>query len=432
MIFNLLRPGDDSVNAYHPSPADGPSVPAGCPAHPDAVRMHTEQLQTDPAELYQRLRREHGPVAPVLLDNDIPAWYVLGYRELHRVTSDPSLFARDSRRWHAWDYIPADWPLMPFVGYRPTMLFAEGAEHQRRAEAMYDALASVDQFELRAESERVADELIDAFAPSGHAELITDYVSQVPMRVVTRLFGLDPAVAAAIQRDTVEMVSATEGTMAAYQRVHDRMVALVAEVRGDPGMPGIPARMAEHPAGLTDEEIVNDLIGTVYASHQSTTDWIGNALRLMLTDERFAVTLAGGRRSVGQALNEVLWEDTPVPSFIGRWAAEDTVLGGQRIKKGDCLVLGLAAANADPSIRPDFQAGAAGNQAHMSFSYGEHGCPVPARELAEVISMTAIEVLLDRLPDVALAVPAEELEWRTSVWFRGVRALPVEFTPAPG
>jgi cytochrome P450 len=250
--------------------------------------------------------------------------------------------------------------------------------------------------------------------------------------VVTRLFGLDPDTAVAIQRDTVEMVSANEGTPAAYQRVHNRMVTLVAEVRSDPGMPGIPARMAEHRAALTDEEIVNDLIGTVYASHQSTTDWIGNALGLMLTDERFAVTMAGGRRSVGQALNEVLWENTPVPGFIGRWAAEDTLLGGQRINKGDCLVLGLAAANADPGVRPDFKAGAAGNQAHMSFSHGEHSCPVPARELAEVISMTSIEVLLDRLPDVVLTVPHEELAWRSSIWIRGVKALPVEFTPALG
>ncbi|MGO4425331.1 cytochrome P450, partial [Streptomyces sp. MCAF7] len=62
----------------------------------------------------------------------------------------------------------------------------------------------------------------------------------------------------------------------------------------------------------------------------------------------------------------------------------------------------------------------------------EHSCPVPARELAEVIAMTAIEVLLDRLPDVVLAVAPEELVWRSSIWLRGIAALPVEFTPALG
>jgi len=34
----------------------------------------------------------------------------------------------------------------------------------------------------------------------------------------------------------------------------------------------------------------------------------------------------------------------------------------------------------------------------MSFGHGEHGCPYPAPELAEVIARTAVEVLLDRYP----------------------------------
>ncbi|MEU8826016.1 cytochrome P450 [Streptomyces sp. NPDC048636] len=394
------------------------------------MRTPTERFQDRPEELYQQLRRDHGPVAPVLLDGDVPAWLVLGYRELHRVTSDPKIFARDSRRWHAWDRIPADWPMITFVGYRPTMLFTEGAEHQRRSDAMFDALSSVDQFELRADCERVADALIDTFAGGGRADLIAEYADQLPLRVVTRMYGLDASESAALQRDMLDLTIESGNQPVAYQRMYDRMAALVAKVRVYP-TPGITERLAAHPAGLSDEEIVNDLIGMVYASHQPTADWIGNALRLMLTDERFAVTMAGGRRSVGQALNEVLWEDTPVPNFIGRWAAEDTTLGGQHIRKGDCLVLGLAAANADPHVRPDFRAGASGNQAHMAFSHGEHGCPEPARELAEVMAMTAIEVLIDRLPDVTLTVPVEEIQWRSSTLMRGVASIPVTFTPAP-
>jgi cytochrome P450 len=66
----------------------------------------------------------------------------------------------------------------------------------------------------------------------------------------------------------------------------------------------------------------------------------------------------------------------------------------------------------------------------MSFGHGEHGCPFPAPELAELIARTAIEALLDRLPDVELAAPAEELEWRPSLWMRGLQSLPVVFTPS--
>jgi cytochrome P450 len=80
-------------------------------------------------------------------------------------------------------------------------------------------------------------------------------------------------------------------------------------------------------------------------------------------------------------------------------------------------------------VRPDLSAGPVGNEAHMSFGHGEHGCPYPAPEVAEVIARTTVEVLLDRLPDLELAVPAETLVWRPSVWMRGLDRLPVTFTP---
>jgi cytochrome P450 len=158
---------------------------------------------------------------------------------------------------------------------------------------------------------------------------------------------------------------------------------------------------------------------------------MGNTLRLMLTDDRFAASLSGGRRSVGQAMNEVLWADTPAQNFAGRFATRDIQIGAARIQTGDLLVLGLAAANADPQVRPDAQALAEGNNAYLSFSHGEHRCPYPAQEIAESIARAGVEVLLDRLPDVRLAVPDDALVWRRSAWLRGLSALPVEFTPTP-
>jgi cytochrome P450 len=149
----------------------------------------------------------------------------------------------------------------------------------------------------------------------------------------------------------------------------------------------------------------------------------------MLIDDQFSLTLQGGRISADHALIEVLWADSPSQNLVGRWATGDCELGGRRIRKGDLLVLGLQAANSDPQVRPQSADGAGLNKAHMSFANGEHSCPFPAREIAEVIARTAIEVLLDRAPDVELAVPAVVLEWRESVWTRGLNSLPVSFTP---
>ncbi|MEU9554100.1 cytochrome P450 [Streptomyces fumanus] len=418
----MTDPGNPSTDAV---------PPPGCPAHPGAVRLAGLEYQQSPSQLYRALRREHGPVAPVLLDGDVPAWLVLGYSELSYVTSHDELFARDSRRWNQWPNIPPDWPLLPFVGYQPSVLFTEGEEHQRRAGVITEALEGVDQFELARECQEIADALIAAFAGSGHAELMSGYAHALPARAVVQMCGM-PSTGTDTQQlvdDLRISLDAAEGDdpVAAYGRVGARLAQLVKEKRERPG-PDVTSRMLLHPAGLTDEEVVQDLISVIAAAQQPTGNWIGNTLRLLLTDERFALNVSGGRLSVGEALNEVLWLDTPTQNFVGRWAVRDTQLGGRRIRAGDCVVLGLAAANTDPQIWPESHVGAE-NSAHLSFSNGEHRCPYPAPLLADVMARTAVETLLERLPDLVLAVEPEELTWRPSIWMRGLTALPAEFTP---
>lgn len=193
------------------------------------------------------------------------------------------------------------------------------------------------------------------------------------------------------------------------------------------------SRMLAFPEAFTDEEYMLDLMAITAAGHLTTADWISNSLRLMLTEDEFADSMARGRRSIGEAMNEVLWEDTPTQILAGRWAVRDTQLGGQRIKAGDMLLLGLGAANTDPLIRQGVSGTGApaqgGNGAHLAFSHGEYRCPFPAQEIAEIIARTGIEVLLDRLPDLQLAVPVDELVRRPSAFLRGSTSLPVRFTP---
>ena len=108
------------------------------------------------------------PSRRCVLDGDVPAWLVLGYRELHQVTSDPELFSRDSDLWNQWERIPADWPLLPMIGHKqPSILYTVGERHRQRAAMISDALGAVDPFELRAHAERFADELIDGFCGKG-------------------------------------------------------------------------------------------------------------------------------------------------------------------------------------------------------------------------------------------------------------------------
>lgn len=390
----------------------------------EAVPLYGEQYRTDPAGLYTRIREKHGPVAPVLLEGDIPAWFVCGYRELHQVTSDSALFARDTRRWNAWETVPDDWPLLPHLVHNPSVMFTEGPDHRRRAGALSDALESVDQFELASQCERIADQMIDRFAGAGEAELMGQYASRIPLRAAAMMCGVPESEARVLVDDVMGALdSSMANQMAVYGRMQEEMQRLVDRKRVMPGS-DVPSHLLANPVNLGDEEVLSDLLVVLLQAHQQTTNWIGNTIGLMLTDARFAITLSGGRASVGDALNEVLWHDTPTQNYLGRVATRDTALGGQRIRAGDLLVLGLAAANADPQVRP--ADGAVGNRAMMSFGHGEHGCPYPAPEIAEIIAKASVEVLIDRLPDLVLS---EALEWRSSVWTRGLTRLPVTFTP---
>ncbi|MFG3441111.1 cytochrome P450 [Nonomuraea sp. NPDC047897] len=406
---------------------------AAPPAGPDrsafdgAFRMYGREYHRDPARAFEEMRKQ-GPVVPILLEGDVPGWLVLGYRELRYVLSNPQLFVRDSRHWNQWPNIPPDWPLNAYVAYQPSMLFEVGAAHERRAGAVSDALAAADQFELRARCERVAEGLINTFIGSGRADLMAQYANPIPLLVLASMLGLPDPDTRALVGEVATTLNGGPAAMEAYQRVQAVMSRLLETKRMYPG-PDMPSRLLAHPAGLTDEELTQDLLLTLTAAHDPTATWIGNTIQLMLTDDRFAMTLSGGRRSIGQALNEVLWKEAPGQIAIGRWPVMDTQLSGRRIRAGDLLVCGLAAANLDPQVRPDLYGESVSNHAHMSFGYGAHGCPHPAPELAEVIAHIAVETLLDRLPDVVLAVPPESLEWRSSIQMRSLESLPVEFTP---
>lgn len=395
----------------------------------DPVRLDDPRLNTDPQGLYQWMRTRYGPVVPVLMEGDVPAWLVIGYRELHHVLSDSDVFARSSHRWNAWDRVPEDWPLLPMVMRLPTVLYSEGAEHRRRAGAVGDALAGTDPHELRMVTTRMADRLIDDFCASTGADLRPAYTARLPALVLSWLYGLDHEEGDRATSLMTTMVDGGPQAMDAQRALMATMADLVAQRRADPAA-DVVSRLLAHPAGYSDEEAVPELIVLLGGGNQPTGEWLGNALRLMLTEDRFAASFAGARSSAQQALNEVLWADTPTQVHAGRFAVHDVELAGRIIRKGDMVLLGLAGANTDPGVHAA-TGGSHGNHAHLSFSHGEHSCPYPAQEVAEIIATTGIEVLMDRLPDLELAIAPEELRWRPSPWVRGVASLPVTFTPVP-
>jgi hypothetical protein len=93
------------------------------------------------------------------------------------------------------------------------------------------------------------------------------------------------------------------------------------------------------------------------------------------------------------------------------------------------LILGLAAANMDPAVRPDLSVPVHGNRSHLAFSGGPHECP--GQDIGRAIADVGVDLLLMRLPDLRLDCAEEELRWTESIASQHLVELPVRFTPRP-
>ncbi|GGT56176.1 cytochrome P450 [Streptomyces purpureus] len=407
-----------------PPPPPGPTPPPGCPAH----RLYGPEAEADPGALYEKLRAEHGAVAPVLVQGDLPAWLVLGHRENLDVARTPSRFSRDSRRWRDMQEgkVPPDHPLTPIAAWQPVCNFQDGAEHERLRGAVTESLERLDRRGIRRYVTRFANQLIDAFADSARADLVRDFAEPLPMLVMTQLVGAPESYGPRLVEAARDMIKGTETAVASNAYVTEALEQLVARKRAQPGR-DLTSWLLEHSTSLTEAEIIEHLRLVLIAAFSTTANLIANALRLVLTDRRFRASLSGGHMTLPDALEQVLWDEPPLSAILGRWATGDTMLGGQRIKEGDMVLLGLAAANVDPEIRPDLTVPVHGNRSHLAFSGGPHECP--GQDIGRAIADTGIDVLLARLPDLELAVPEDELRWDSSLMSRQLVALPVAFTP---
>jgi cytochrome P450 len=103
------------------------------------------------------------------------------------------------------------------------------------------------------------------------------------------------------------------------------------------------------------------------------------------------------------------------------------LLHGTVIRRGELVVAGLAAANRDPSkfAQPDALDLQREPNRHLAFGQGGHYCL--GAPLARMEGQIAISLLVSRLPNLRLAVPAGKLRWRATPVVRGLRALPLRF-----
>ncbi|MGW2520301.1 cytochrome P450 [Streptomyces sp. NPDC001617] len=418
-----------------PAGTDEPTAapPPGCPAHgigPGGLRRLYGPDAEDLRAVYEKLRAEHGSVAPALLHEDVPIWVVLGHTENLHMVGTPTQYSRDTRLWTCLQdgTVKPDHPLMPIVAWQPICCHAEGDEHLRLRGAVTGAMSTIDHRGIRRYINRATQHLVNKFCEEGRVDLVSQFAEHLPMAVMCEILGMPDEYNDQIVHAARDLLKGTETSIASNAYIMDALMRLTVRRRAEP-KDDFTSHLINHPAGLDDDEIGQHLRVVMITSYEATANLLANVLRVVLTDPGFRARLNGGQMTVPQAVEQSLWDEPPFSTMLGYFAKQDTELGGQRIRKGDGLLMGIAPGNVDPRVRPDLKANMQGNRSHLAFSGGPHECP--GQDIGRAIADVGVDALLTRLPDVELACEEHELRWRTSIMNRHLVELPAKFAPKP-
>ena len=181
---------------------------------------------------------------------------------------------------------------------------------------------------------------------------------------------------------------------------------------------------------LSDEEIFSFLRLLLPAGVETTYRSTGNLLFGLLSNPEQLDAVRSDRSLIPQAIEEAVRWEAPLLT-ITRVATRDTELAGHPIPAGSTVMLVLGAANRDEDRYPDpdrfdiFRA----PKPNISWGHGVHVCL--GMHLARLEMRVALELLLDRLPDLRLDPEGDDPHIRGQV-FRSPTSLPVLFGAPPG
>ncbi|MGW2081232.1 cytochrome P450 [Streptomyces sp. NPDC001939] len=354
-------------------------------------RLFGEAYAARPHEALDQLRFL-APVAWAEIDEGVHAMVITSHRAALDLLHDTATYSKDSRLWTALanGQVPPHSPVLALMGWRPSLLYADGATHERLRVAMDDCLGRIDLHELEEITRRHAADLISRVAPLGMVDVMADYADTVPLLAFADLLGCPEDVGARLVEACQGVINAGPGAGLAARDLIGCLAEVVTLKRRTPGR-DITTWMLTHHTQLTDEEILNQLFVVVGAGTIPTAAWIGQSVRLLLTDEHYSSSLTGGAVTVRRAMEQTLRTHSPMANFSVHFARRDTVLHGIQIPAGVPVMISHQAANTDPAL----PAHARGDRDHLAWSAGPHRCPAigPATRIAQA----AVETILDQL-----------------------------------
>jgi cytochrome P450 len=402
-------------------------------------------FSADPFLTYDRLRTS-APVVRVV-NHGLPGWLVTRYEDVRRLLTDPRL-SNDPRAANPTARAAAPWFDNGAVGTTRHMLHADGADHRRLRRLVTRAFTPARIEAMRPRIEEVADELVAAFLPRGRADLMEEFAMPLPGIVVMGLLGVpteDSRQLRAWLNTAVHDVDDAAATVAAFRSMRTYLAMLIARKQaelasGTASDDLLSALVAVHDedAGLTEAErrlSGDELLAMVFllilGALETVTDLIGNGTVALLRSPDQLAAMRADPGLLDGAVEELLRFDGPMNIAILRFTTAAIEVGDVVIPgDGQVVFLGLAAGDHDPAryTEPgslDVRRDASG---HLAFGHGAHACL--GAPLGRMEARIAFRTLLRRCPDLAFAIDPSDLEWRVAPQIRGLRHLPVTFTPA--
>ncbi|WP_245547523.1 cytochrome P450 [Nocardia brevicatena] len=385
--------------------------------------LYTGEFHTDPHGFYQQTREQFGPLVPVGLADEVPATLVTGHGKALAILHD-EFYSADPRSWQKG--VSVQCPVRPVMDWRPTAARSAGADHDRYRRVVVEVVDGVNLHAAQAQVEYAAVGLINLFCERGQSDLCSEYAVPLVYAALGQILGVPDEASESLCQAVTEHLTVTD----AHAVVHgyDLATAVLAEVvsqKKTTPADDVVTRLLRHPAGLTDDEVIGQLAEFYLAGAEPTISLLVNTLRLLLTDERYGGDVLGGALGAREAVEETLFLDPPVANGCVRYPTAPR-LDGVWLPAHQPVVIGSGAANGDPALHTVERVG---NRAHLAWGAGKHQCPSSA--LALLIATTGLEQLLDALPVMQPAIPAEQLSWFPTPFLRALTALPVTFTPAP-
>lgn len=389
------------------------------------------EMHEDPHPFYKTLRERD----PVHRSRPADGYVLSRYRDVQAVLGDRR-FSADERNLRVWPRIMkrrehAGLP-DPYEEERSSMLRLDAPDHTRLRGLVNKAFTPRAVERVRERAERLVDELLAPFSPGGAMELVGAFASPFPVTIIAEMLGVPAEDRERFRHWSDEAIRTLgDGDLEDRRRGHVAMEELgtyllevAEERRRAPREDLITGLVQAEDEGekLRDGELATMCVLLLVAGNETTTKLIANSVVALLRNPDQLALLRAEPKRIAGAVDELLRYDGPV-QLTSRMVLEDGELDGRRVRRGQQLVLLLAAANRDPEQfpEPDRLDVTRENVRHLAFGHGAHFCL--GAQLARLETALALEGLLTRFPDLRFA--GAPIVWGDNTVLRGPTELPL-------